>query len=244
VKNYRDKIYKHYTSNSGKNLSPMTVDGFKPRKPLLNKIIVDLFPKNKDISILEIGCGYGAFGYFIQKAGYTRYIGIDGSEEQVAEARRLNIKNIILGDLVEYLETLAENSLDLLIALDVIEHFNKEELSDLIDLFHHVLKKDGLIITHQPNAEGPFGNAIRHGDFTHELAFTRASISQIFLSSGFSKVESYEDAPIPHGIKSTIRLFLWCYFVKPCYKFLLMVEDGRLEKNIILSKNFLSVIRK
>ena len=243
MKNYRNKIYKYYSSNSGRSLAPQTVDGFSPRKPFFDKLINEHFPKSKDINILEIGCGYGAFGYFIQEAGYKNYIGIDGSEEQVEEAKRLGI-NIKLENLVEYLKNAKDNSLDLLIAIDVIEHFTKEELSDLVDEFYRVLKKDGTIITHQPNAESPFGNSIRYGDFTHELAFTRSSISQLFLSSGFSGIKSYEDKPIAHGLKSKIRRLLWDILVRPLYKILLIVESGGVDKDIVLSKNFLTIIKK
>ena len=243
MKNYRAKIYKYYSNVSGKDLAPQTVEGFKPREPFFNKLIKEHFPKNKDIKILEIGSGYGAFGYFIQQAGYQNYIGIDGSESQVNEAQRLGI-NIKLANLVEYLKALDDESIDLLIAIDVIEHFTKKELSDLVDDMYRVLKKDGKIITHQPNATSPFGNSIRYGDFTHELAFTQVSISQLFLSSGFSSVKSYEDKPIPHGLKSKIRLALWEFLIKPIYKFALIVESGGVEKNILLTKNFLTVIGK
>lgn len=243
MENYREKVYKYYSSNSGRNLAPQTIDGFNARKPFFDKIINNYFSKNKEIKILEIGCGYGAFGYFIQEAGYKNYIGIDGSEEQVSEAKRLGI-NIELANLVEYLQSLDDSSLDLVIAIDVIEHFTKEELSDLIDDINRILKKDGIVITHQPNGESPFGNSIRYGDFTHELAFTRSSISQIFLSSGFSSVKSYEDTPIAHGLKSSVRKFLWNYLVKPIYKFLIIVESGGVDKNIVLTKNFLAIIKK
>lgn len=243
MENYRTKIYKYYSTNSGKNLAPQTIEGFKEREPFFAKIIKNYFPKNKDIKILEIGCGYGSFGYFIQNAGYENYLGIDGSEEQVSEAKRLGI-NIILGNLVEYLQKQDSNSLDLLIAIDVIEHFKKEELSDLIDDMNRVIRKNGMIITHQPNGESPFGNSIRYGDFTHELAFTQRSISQIFLSSGFSSVKSYEDKPIGHGLKSNFRLILWNYLVTPIYKLLLIIESGGVDKDIVLTKNFLTVIKK
>lgn len=244
MKNYRNKIYRYYSSNSGKALAPDTLSGLASIEPFYKKIINTYFSPNKNIKILEIGCGYGSFQYFINREGYTDSTGVDGSEEQVAEARRLGISNVILGDLVDYLKVQEDNSLDLLIAIDVIEHFSKDEISDLIDDFYRVLKKDGLVITHQPNAEGVFGNAIRYDDFTHELAFTRHSISQIFLSSGFTSIHSYEDEPIAHGIKSAVRLFLWKGLVKPIYRFLVLVESGGVDKEMIFTKNFLTVVKK
>ena len=60
-----------------------------------------------------------------------------------------------------------------------------------------------------PNGESPFGGTIRYGDLTHELAFTRQSLSQLLLASGFREVDAYETGPVPHGAKSTLRWVLW-----------------------------------
>ncbi len=243
MKNYRNKIYRYYSSQRNNKLAPDTVDGLEIREPFFNDIIKKHFPDDKDINILDIGCGHGAFGYFI-KNNYNNYIGIDGSIEQVEEAKRLGVENVIFGDIVEYLKNVNNDSLDLLIAIDIIEHFTKEELSDLIDEFYRVLKKGGKIITLQPNSAGPFGNHMRDFDYTHEQGFTSQSIEQIFLSSGFNNVESFEDAPIIHGMKSAMRFFLWKYIIKMVYRSLIVIERGGIYENLILSHNFLSVITK
>jgi len=244
MKNYRKKIYKYYLNSSGQDSMPRGIEKTSLQEPFFKNIIGNYFPKDKGIKIVEIGCGQGSFQYFIQQAGYKNSIGVDGSQDQITESKKLNIQHVIFGDLVEYIKKLDDSSLDLLIAIDVIEHFTKEELSDLIDSMYRVLKKDSMIITHQPNGESPFGGGIRYGDFTHELTFTRNSIAQIFLSSGFSRVRSYEDTPIAHGLKSYVRLVLWKYLVKPIYKFLLIVESGGVDKGIILTKNFLTIVEK
>lgn len=242
--NYRDKIYKYYLRIGIADIAPKNISELRQREPFFQNIINNFFPKDKNSSILEIGCGHGAFQYFILKNDYTNSIGVDNSESQINEAKKLGIKNVIQSDLIEYLRNIKNESLDVLIAIDVIEHFSKEELDEIIEEFYRVLKKNGTIVTHQPNGEGLFGSSIRYSDFTHELAFTRNSIAQIFLANGFSDVKSFEDKPIMHGFKSGIRLFLWIFFVKPFYQFITAIETGVIDKEIIFSRNFLTIIKK
>ena len=132
----------------------------------------------------------------------------------------------------------------MIIAFDIIEHFTKNELVGLVDELFRVLKKDGLIIAHQPNSEGPFGSFMRDGDYTHELSFTRQSIAQIFLSSGFRSIETYEDKPIPHGIKSFFRYLLWEFLIRKIYVIIRIIESGWCDKEAIFTQNFLAVIKK
>ncbi len=241
---YRERIYKNYSSARVGELVPKSVEEFKPRKPIFEKIIKNHFPKDKDTKILELGCGHGTFQYFIQKAGYENSIGVDGSVEQVNGAKSLGIKNIIFGDMINHIENQDDNSLDMIIAFDIIEHFTKNELVGLVDELFRVLKKDGLIIAHQPNSEGPFGSFMRDWDYTHELSFTRQSIAQIFLSSGFRSIETYEDKPIPHGIKSFFRYLLWEFLIRKIYVIIRIIESGWCDKEAIFTQNFLAVIKK
>jgi 2-polyprenyl-3-methyl-5-hydroxy-6-metoxy-1,4-benzoquinol methylase len=244
MSNYRQKIYQYYSSSRIGELAPSTVKGFVPRQPYFNKIIREHFPADRQSRILELGCGHGAFLYSMHKEGYVNAVGIDGSEEQVKEAQRLGISGIKKGDLVEYLGGCGEESLDLVIAFDVIEHFSKDEISLLVDNVYKTLKKGGKLICHQPNSEGPFGNFMRDWDFTHETGFTRQSIAQLFLSSGFSSIQSYEDKPVVHGIKSLARFILWDFVIRPIYNFITLVEAGAKGRSAIYSRNFLSVVIK
>jgi 2-polyprenyl-3-methyl-5-hydroxy-6-metoxy-1,4-benzoquinol methylase len=244
VKTYRQKIYQYYSSKRLEKLAPDTVEGFAPRRPYFDKVIRDHFPADRQSRILELGCGHGAFLYSIHKAGYVNAVGINGSEEQVREAGRLGIPGVTKGDLIEHLSACKEESLDLIIAFDVIEHFSKDEISILVDHVYRILKKGGKCICHQPNSEGPFGNFMRDWDFTHEMGFTRQSIAQLFLSSGFSSIQSYEDKPVVHGIKSLGRFVLWEFFIRQIYRFVRIVETGNCDAGTIFTQNFLTVANK
>lgn len=240
---YRSRIYRNYSSSRNQALATRRVDNLHHRGHLLRKIIRDHFPKDQNVSILDLGCGHGAFIYFMKEFGYGNIIGVDRSPEQVAEAQRLGIEGIREADLMEFLDTLQEASQDMVVAFDVIEHFTKAELILFVDQVNRVLRRGGKWIIHTPNAESPFGARSRYADFTHELSFTRRSISQLLLSSGFSDVVCYEDAPIFHGVKSAIRWMLW-KIIKLVLRLYLAVETGFEYRESILSQHFLVVAIK
>ena len=237
---YRTRIYNRYTTARQYTLAPETLDGLKPRVPYLQKLVRRCFPENCNARILELGCGHGALIHVARQMGYRNIHGVDGSPEQVAAARRLGIEGVAQGDVMDALSEQPDGSLDCIVAFDLIEHFTKNELIGLVDEVCRVLKPGGRWIIHAPNAESPFGNRILFGDFTHELAFTRTSLAQLFLSSGFSRVECYEDRPVPHGIKSTVRWILWrC--IRSVLRLYLAVETGNTGRDAIFSQNFLAV---
>lgn len=143
------------------------------------------------------------------------------------------------------MQTLAaqsDNSQDIVISFDVIEHFTKTELLAFVDEVRRVLRSNGKWIIHIPNGESPFFGRIRYGDFTHEQAFTRNSISQLLLASGFNDVQCHEDKPIVHGIKSAIRRVLWEGF-RIIFLLFIAAETGCWDKKSVFSQNLLAVAR-
>ena len=240
---YRNRIYQSYVHARQVSLAPATIEGLRPRAPFLNKLIREHFPSDRNAAILDLGCGHGALVHFARKAGYHNTTGFDRSPQQVAEAKRLGIEGVSEGDLMQALQRLPDGSQDMVITFDVIEHFTKNELIPFVDEVYRVLRKGGKWIIHTPNAESPFGGRMRYWDFTHELAFTRTSITQLLKSFGFSLITCYEDTPIPHGLKSAIRWLLW-KVIRGGLRLYLAAETGAGEKTCIFSQNFLTVASK
>lgn len=240
---YRSRIYGSYVSGRTDTLAPDSLMGLAPRLPYLRWLVRTCMPADRAAAILDIGCGHGAILHALQQAGYRNARGVDGSAEQVQAAARLGIAGVQQGDLMQALRDTADASLDVVIAFDVIEHFTKAELIPLVDEVYRVLKPGGRWIVHAPNAEGPFGSRIRHGDFTHELAFTRTSLGQLLRASGFAQVGCFEDRPVPHGVKSLVRWLFWRMF-RAALLFYLAVETGSLDRRVVLSQNLLAVAGK
>ena len=119
---------------------------------------------------------------------------------------------------------------------DVLEHLERQELFDLLDEVHRVLRPGGLCLIHVPNGEGIFGMEIRFGDLTHVQAFTQNSARQLLSATGFSQIRCYEERPVVHGIISLVRGVLWALGTLP-FRLLLAAETG--STKAILSENLL-----
>ena len=242
--NFKDRVYAQYLSNRGGAGAPDSIDKSGGRSPFYKYIIKKFFPENFGANIIDLGCGFGALVYYARLQGYSKVIGVDSSSEMVKVGCDLGIDDLVANDGLRYLKSLESESIDLITAIDVLEHLTKPCLFSLADELYRVLRPGGVLVTHQPNGEGIFSGAILYGDITHENAFTRVSIAQVFLAAGFSEVKSFEDKPIVHGVKSAVRRVLGDFVLRPVYKFLVAVECGGSDKGIIFTKNFLTVVKK
>lgn len=236
-------MYSAYLSGRIAALAPRTVEGLAPRAHQLRRIVRDHFPPDRDSLILELGCGHGALVHYARNEGYRNLRGVDVSPEQVAAAKRLGIAGVDEGDLMETLAELPDCSLHCVVAFDVIEHFTRDEVIGLVDEVRRVLKPTGRWIIHAPNAESPFGMRVRYGDLTHELAFTRTSIAQLLISSGFTEVQCFEDYPEPYSLVRILRWIVW-KLIRGGLRIYLAAETGNPSQDAIFSQNFLTIAFK
>lgn len=240
---FRERIYAQYVEAHCGASAPRTVADFASRAPTMRHVIKSFFPVEKSAAIVDLGCGHGVLVHFARQEGYRNIRGVDVSEQQVALAHQLGIEHVQKGDLMEALTSMPPSSLDAVVALDVIEHFTKDELINFVDAVYGVLKPGGRWIIHAPNGSSPFFGPVRYGDFTHEQAFTTSSIRQLLKAAGFSHIEFAECGPRIHGVKSMIRAILW-RGIRIFYRLILAVETGALESSSIVTQNFYTVAYK
>jgi len=239
----RKRIYGHYVTARDKTLTPLNIEGLRPRLPYFRQVIRRYFPQDRNTVVLELGCGHGAFLYAMHEAGYKGASGVDWADEQVRAARDLGIAGVEQGDVMSALAARVTGSVDVVVTFDLIEHLTKGELVALIDEVYRVLRPSGRWIIHVPNGEAPFGALMRYWDFTHELAFTRSSLTQLLKASRFASVECHEDEPVPHGIASVVRLLLW-KFIRAGLLLYVAIETGALDHRAVFSQNLLAVAQR
>ena len=164
---------------------------------------------------------------------------IDVSAEQVRLAATRGLSATV-GDVFDHL---GESALvfDAIIALDLVEHFDKSEQIPLFKAIYGALLPGGRLILETPNGEGLFASQVIYGDPTHLTIFSEGSLTQVLRLIGFEKLEFYETGPVPKDLKGRVRGLLW-RVIKLAAKVARVIESGETQR--LLTKNLICCSRK
>ena len=186
---YRKVLYANYhTTQSGRaSLTSAEALFLREKRQFESEILPLLQSVSKSARIFDMGCGSGSLLKGLKEAGYTNVIGMDLSEEQVTMAHNFGVSEVVLGDAMQFFRS-SEEQFDIITGMDIIEHFTKDELVELLQLIQSKLKKGGMAIFRTPNMDAPIATAFAIGDFTHENYLNASSAEQVMLSCGFSNV--------------------------------------------------------
>ena len=132
--------------------------------------------KNKYISVLDFGCGSGVLSYLFAENGYEvtacdlEFDPLMRVKEKISFSQKINF---VEGDILKM--NFQNNSFDLIVALDVLEHV--ENLEDNITLFKRILKPNGSILVSGPteNIFYKIGRKIAGQRFTGDYHVTNIS---------------------------------------------------------------------
>lgn len=113
----------------------------------------------KDKCVLDLGCGTGYGSSIIKQIGGAKEVdAIDISPESIEYAKEVYGAGVNFRvDDLHCIETVNNNSIDLVVCFEVLEHTDKQEL--MIRQIKRVLKRNGLLIISTPNIDTyPKGN--------------------------------------------------------------------------------------
>ncbi len=164
-------------------------------------------PKDRDASILDLGCGEGRLLAALKRWGYRRLTGLDLRPEAVSCCRAQGLK-VEQGDARGYLRGLSRRY-HLILAMDLLEHLAKEEGLSLLQDVRQALLPGGMVIIQVPNFDSPWGGAVFFGDLTHRTGFTCHRTTELLRLAGFSRVEVRPAGPGLWSAKSCCRYLLW-----------------------------------
>jgi O-antigen chain-terminating methyltransferase len=111
------------------------------------KTLHSIYP---NIQCLDLGCGRGEWLELLSDNSINGY-GVDINAKMV-EASSDQIK-VIVGDVLDHLKLLPNDSIDLITGFHIAEHLTFENLFTLIEESFRVLKPTGLLILETPNSE-------------------------------------------------------------------------------------------
>ncbi len=181
----------------------------------------------KPSEILDYGCGTG---HLLKKLSKNKIIqktyGFEVSEYANNQAKKNSKKSIIINSL----DKLEDHSIDIIIALHVIEHINDNELRKIIYNFKRILKNDGVIILTTPAKNG-FAHKIKKekwigfSDKTHINLKTFEEWKSFFHFSNLILFKSSNDGlwDFPYKTKNNKFKMLGIFF-----KMILQIFTGKL----------------
>ena len=238
---YKDKFYaRYYSTHVVPRKGATSQVQLEQRARYYQRDWSKLLPTNKQAKIIDIGCGNGSMVWWLQKIGYAYAEGIDYSDELIEVARNFGIKNVTQADLMDFLIT-KRDCYDTIILRDVLEHFSKEMILDILMLCHASLKQEGQLILQVPNADTPFFGRIRYGDFTHELAFNKSSLQQLLGVMEFRNIRFYSTEPMITDVRSFLRFVMW-KSLEALYRTMIYVESGH--RNAIVTESIIAIAER
>ncbi len=232
---FRGRMYERYVSTFkgeyGASMEASFVWWDHKYLPLLHDL-------TRDAPILEIGCGGGGLLVYLERRGFSHATGIDISAEQVEIAQRRGAQATV-ADAFEFL-ALHQDHFQAIVAVDVLEHFTRDELLRLAPLLRAALQPGGRLLVQTANGAGLLPGQVIYGDLTHTTIFTPQTLAQLLRPHGFDAFTFYETGPIPLRLRGRLDVAMWSA-IKAAVNVVRYVETGK--RQAIWTENFICICR-
>ncbi len=141
-------------------------------------------------TILDLGCGKGAFLEACQDRGLTA-IGVDSDPVNIAICTGLGLR-AELADVFTYLNQVADGSLDAVFMAHLIEHLNIEGKRELMAVLHQKIRPDGIAVVETPNTSSSrVMTTMYYLDPTHQSPLHPEAYKRVLELSGFTTMDAF-----------------------------------------------------
>ena len=164
------------------------IDGFRPAfDELANELsyITSWLPTSGDA--VDLGAGRGEMLQVMQNHGLSTF-GVDSNQSVVNAAKERGF-DIRLSDISAFLNTCSLSSLDVITAIQVVEHVDADELELWFEKVHKVLKPGGVFIAETPNPHAIDAFKAFWVDVTHVRPYYPEALLHMAQSAGFVRAE-------------------------------------------------------
>lgn len=159
----------------------------------------------KGLRVLEIGFGNGSFLAWAKNAG-ADVAGIELNADMREAAR----KNGFVAFDASLPDLAAQGArYDLIVAFDVLEHWDTDELVENFRAVRALLVDGGLFFSRFPNGQSPFGRVFQHGDFSHKSTLSTYKIEYLAGVSGLMIVRIGNPCRVPSRVGMLGSLRQW-----------------------------------
>jgi SAM-dependent methyltransferase len=142
--------------------------------------------------ILELGCGQGKFGKMLQINGVTpsKLVAVQKifSDADIGLLQGIGYQNIVDVDILEYFRGGFDEQYDMVVALDVIEHFL---YSDILSIINFALYRSDYMLLAWPSAHPQFAETSPFD--RHRASFELRDLSDrfdvvLYAQTGFAQM--------------------------------------------------------
>ena len=234
------KIFDNYLTGHYSNSEEEVLTLLKRNKAPIDYNLKQFFEAriDKKNNILDLGCGYGSFLYFLQSHRYENVTGVDISTEEVRICKKLfKTYQFHQEDIFEYVYNTKEK-FDVIYLSHVLEHVKKDQIFEFLQDVKNILTDDGYFIIVVPNSAAYFNAAAnRYGDLTHEIGFTEISLSQLLMVAEFSDIEIRNYFGVGNVILNVLRK-------ATLFVFEILIQILGYEKQNTYTPSILVIVRK
>ena len=173
--------------------------------------LASILPASRDARIAEVGCGFGHLLRFLADAGYRHLAACDLDPRlAAATARRLLGRATVTHREARAYLLDHPGEFDLVLAYDILEHFDLEGAYAFATAAKAALRPGGLAVFRTPNMANVLGGYSRFMDLTHRIGFTEQSAGQLLHAAGFVDVSAvrpeHEPGPLRDAAIQNQRL--------------------------------------
>jgi SAM-dependent methyltransferase len=114
------------------------------------------------LDVLDLGSGTRELCKLASGLGARRVIGVNLCQEEIDFARTQMDAEFACQDIADFLGSQPETSVDLIVALNILAHLDKNKLVWVLESAHRCHRPGGRSVAMVPNATSPFGGMTRH----------------------------------------------------------------------------------
>lgn len=146
--------------------------------------------RKAESTVLDLGSGHGLVGELVHRATYTkgtRYIAVDARRSNLQATDRIVGGNVFLiqDHLTGKLDYIKTDSIDSVIAMEIIEHMTKRQAMKLLREMYRVSKAGARIIISTPNTRHDHEKQYEF----HPHEYSIKELRRMMEKAGFSKIK-------------------------------------------------------